>query len=309
MSLVICPIGTSDYKEWDAFVERSPQGTIFCTTKWLNLFEREYWIFGCYREGDSELQGGIAFFEDEDACYSGGTHTAITPFQGILVANPPEIKPVNLLSLQNKVTETLIEALSEYKTVEVCNHYNLTDVLPFVWAGYSQGVRATSVVDLSDLTETWRGMEKDHRNEINKAQRAGLTVKVNKGLTAFDYMYGETFARKGLERTASKELIQKLFQSIDNILYMVYQGTKPLAGAMMIWDSKRAYYILGASTENNVGASYLALWSAMGYVAEFRSEVDLVGINNKNIGLFKRGFGGTFKQYIEATKNTPSSRG
>lgn len=299
MSLEIAPIGKGGYEEWDRFVEQSPQGNIFSLTKWLKLFDKEYWILGC-RNG-TDLCGGIAYFSD-DNCYSGGSHCILTPFQGVLVRPPNGSKPVTVLSLQNKVTEAIIEELSEFKKVEISNHYTFPDVRPFIWNKYKQEVRYTMVVDISDLDKTWEMMESDTRNLIRKAENEGLVCKQTTGISAFIRLYAETFSRKKQTQTVSNELVQKIYKNIDNALFLVYQDKEPIAGVMMIWDNKRAHYLFGASLQNDIGASYLGLWEAMKEMSKTKNEVDLGGVNNRDIGLFKRGFGGELKQYIQVTK-------
>uniref|UniRef100_A0A6M3IIW2 Putative acetyltransferase n=1 Tax=viral metagenome TaxID=1070528 RepID=A0A6M3IIW2_9ZZZZ len=297
MLLQVKPLSKREHKDWDALVERSPQGTIFSTSRWLKLFDRDFWIYGVYDEGD-RLQGGMVFFDSETSCHSGGV---ITQFQGILVDNVT-MKPVKLLSHTINITEVIIESLEEYKHIEICNHYNLTDIRPFIWNKFKQEVRYTSVVNLSDLSKVWEEMDKDTRNQINLAEKSNLTIKINRGYIDFDRLYAQTFERKGLERTASAQLITKLFKYIDNFLYMVYKDGKPLAGVIIIWDEKRAYYILGASDTNDYGASYMALWSAFSHISEFKNEIDLVGVNNPMISMFKLSFGGDIKPYFVARR-------
>lgn len=294
MQLQVKPITKSGHKDWDAFVERSPQGTIFSTSRWLKLFNKEFWIYGVFDDGGN-IQGGIVFFDDEEGCYSGGANCAITPVQGVLIA-PLKSKPVALLSHTNKITQLLIESLEEYKNVEISN-YNLNDIRPFIWGGFTQSVGYTSVIDLSDLSKVWEEMDKDTRNQVHKAEMSALTVKINRGYPDFKRLYLKTFERKGLQPTASDKLLDKLFRYVDNFLYMVYKDSKPLAGVVIIWDEKRAYYILGASEPDNYGASYMALWSAFSHIAEFRNEIDLVGVNNPMISRYKMSFGGELKPY------------
>jgi len=190
------------------------------------------------------------------------------------------MKYTSQISLSNEI----VSALVPYCPQEFYNHYTFTDIRPFKWAGYDCNVRYTYVVDENITKEL---LEKQTRYEINRYE-SGF---IEGGIDLFDDFYGNTFLRKGIARTASSELIRRLYHVIPNHLYMTED-----AGVIMIRDSKRSYYILGASRDG--GSSAFCLWEAI--KAEGR-EVDLVGCNDYNIHLFKRGFSGKLMAYYGVT--------
>ena len=53
----------SDKKLWDSFVLNSPQSNLFCQTKFLDVFQKEYELFFVYK-GDSILLGAIIAKDD-----------------------------------------------------------------------------------------------------------------------------------------------------------------------------------------------------------------------------------------------------
>ena len=251
---------------WDAFVEASPQGSIFSTTKWLNLYEEPYKIWGWYK-GD-ELLGGVIDWEPHP----------LIPFQGIICKKVD--KYTTQMSLENEVSNGLMDVCPN----EFFNNYNFTDIRPFLWRGWKPIIRYTYLLDMND--DTWDNLEKQTRYEINN-------TKLETGFSTDDFndLYDITFARKGLKRPVGREFIEEIRSTIPNIMFVFYDNKKPSSGAMMIQDSKRWYYILGASTGENTSA--YALWKAFPMVGE----VDLVGCNDEKIGKFKKGFGGKLTPY------------
>lgn len=300
--ITVKALDIKEYPIWDGMVEKSPQGTIFSTTKWMSLYKSDFWLYACYN-GD-ELCGGIPFYNDkkEEGCYS-GINLPITPFQGILTLTNG-MKAVKQQSLNTEITETLIKGLDEFKCIEISNHYNFLDARPFIWNGYSTSLGYTYVVDISDISATWDNMEKDTRNYIGKAVKDGITIRESNDVAVFDRLYAATFSRKNLPRTAPKKMIEDLLKTIPSKLYLAYHNNKAVAGVVMMWDSKRAYYILGATAEGSDGASYLALWEAMQDMARIKPELDMVGCNNVRIGHYKKGFGGELKQYVKVRKTS-----
>ena len=249
-------------KEWDEFVEASPQGTIFSLTKWLDLFG-DYELLGYYKNGN--LTGGIVLQKP----------MPLTPFQGVLV-KPTEGKYTTRMSLENEVAEALIPAIGR---TTFSNHYNFIDIRPFLWHGFSSTIKYTYVWTPSCQ------LEKDTRYIINRYDKP-----IGKDFDRLDWLYTETFRRKKMERPVTSKFLKKMCEATSAEVF-----TTDGAGVILVKDSKRYYYIIGSS-DGHGESSYL-LWNAI----KDRNEVDMVGCNNKNIGLFKRGFGGELKPYYQVS--------
>lgn len=247
---------------WDNFVEESPQGTIFSTTKWLDLFG-DYELLGYYKNGN--LAGGMVLQKQ----------MPLTPFQGVLV-RAQDGKYATRMSLENEVVTALIPAMG--KRV-FCNHYALTDIRPFLWAGFTAGVKYTYVWTPSCE------MEKDTRYIINR-----YNAQIGQDFDKLDWLYTLTFQRKGMERPVSSKFLRRMCEA-TNAEVLTCDG----AGVILIKDSKRYYYIIGAS--DGEGASSYLLWNAI----KDKHEVDFVGCNDRKIGLFKRGFGGRLMPYYQVS--------
>ena len=278
----------TDYKIWDDFVEGSSQGTIFSTTRWMRLFG-EFKIYGYYRNG--ELTGGIAGFEHWinklGTFLSGAT---LTPFQGVITHEPKDAKYTTIIALNNEISLELKTHLeSIYSVIRISNHYMFPDVRSF--AGYKHEIKYTYVVNLSNMATLWGELDKDTRNYINHTK-----VRLARGVSpeAFYKLYQDMFTRKGMEPPISLEFIKNLYADLG-IGYSAW-GDDLLAASIVIYDRKRAYYILAASQPVNV-TNYL-MWEIFKDLAGMgHKEIDLVGANDPKIDLFKRGFGGRLMPY------------
>src|SRR5262249_32252429 len=51
------PVGVEDFEQWDALVQRSPQGTLFHSRLFLDALAMPYQLLGLFRQG--ELQAGF----------------------------------------------------------------------------------------------------------------------------------------------------------------------------------------------------------------------------------------------------------
>lgn len=273
---------------WDSFVDKSPQGTIFCKSNWLRLYDAPYRIYGYYK--GINLLGGICGFERlNGTIFDSGCRVLLTPFQGVLSLSMPDAKCQAIESKWCEIADNLLSSL-KYEHIGIGNNYNVKDMRPFTWLKYNHNVRYTYLVDLSDMEKLWLGLEKETRYEISRN-----TDKISEQkFEDFDRLYTVTFQRKQLDRPLKTDFLYKLYKTFPSVLI----GTQD-AMVYFIWDNKRAYYILGAS--NGTGSSGV-LWEGLKRMNELGlKECDLVGCNSRDIGHFKRGFGGKLIPYYCAT--------
>lgn len=264
----------TDYTIWDKLVAESAQGSIFSTTHWMSLFDKPFRLWGCYK-GD-ELIGGIGGFNEP---------TPLTPFQGIIVKETDGMNYGSIISRQTVVGLALLD----YCPNEFCNHWEFLDIRPFKWQGWIPDVKYTYVVYLDDMKRAWLNLDKDTRNVINVA---GDKFTANNSHYTFSELYKQTFQRKKLPIPVSDDLLRKVMDLPHTLVI-----NDEHAGVVMIRDNRRAYYILGASDNENDNSAPL-LWRALTLQAKAGvKEVDLVGCNSQQIGNYKKGFGGELMPY------------
>ena len=248
---------------WDKFVESSQQGTVFSTTKWLNLFDIPYKII------EHEWGGIVGFLTPE---FTSGY--ILTPFQGVLVKNIDGYKECKKLSIYSKLSNYIID---EVPKGTIYNHYTFSDIRSFIWRGWKPDIKYTFVV-----RPDWDKLEKQTRYEIS---RYDLPIE-HGDVEKLNFLYTETFKRKGMKRPVSEKFVERLCEEMNTEVY-----TTENSAACLIKDNKRSYYILGAS--DGTGESSYCLWNAI----KDLKEVDLVGCNDEKIAHFKKGFGGKLVPY------------
>ena len=184
----------------------------------------------------------------------------------------------------------------------------------------------TIVIDLRGTEdEILARMKQKTRYNIRLAGRKGVTVRAWDDIAAFHEMMQTTGGRDGFG-VHSREYYQRaydLFQpkGMAELLVAEYEG-KPLAALMVFISGNRAWYMYGASNneERNRMPTYLIQWEAMRWAKERGAELyDLYGVpdhdeeylekhftgTQRNEGLwgvyrFKRGFGGEVKRAAQA---------
>lgn len=182
----------------------------------------------------------------------------------------------------------------------------------------------TIVIDISGSEDDILAkMKQKTRYNIRLAGKKGVTVRAWDNIEAFHEMMLVTGGRDGFG-VHSLEYYQRAYallhsKGIGEILVAEYEG-KPLAALFVARSGSRAYYLYGASTneERNRMPTYILQWEAMKWAKEREcEEYDLWGVpdedeetleanfQQRHDGLwgvyrFKRGFGGELKRAAQA---------
>lgn len=171
--------------------------------------------------------------------------------------------------------------------------------------------------------EILSSMKPKCRYNIRLAEKKGVTVRAWDDIAAFHEMMIVTGGRDEFG-VHSKEYYQRAYDLFHpkgtcELLVAEYEG-KPLASLIVFANAKRAWYVYGASNneERNRMPTYLLQWEAIRWArARGCQEYDLWGVpdedettleaqfENRSDGLwgvyrFKRGFGGQIKRAAQA---------
>jgi lipid II:glycine glycyltransferase (peptidoglycan interpeptide bridge formation enzyme) len=182
----------------------------------------------------------------------------------------------------------------------------------------------TLIVDIRGSEEKILArMKQKTRYNIRLAEKKGVTVRAWDNIESFHKMMLLTGGRDGFG-VHSLEYYKQAYELLKpkgmcEILVAEYEG-KPLAALFVARNGNRAYYLYGASTdeERNRMPTYLLQWEAMKWAkARGCEEYDLWGVPDEDeatleasfetrrdglwgVYRFKRGFGGDLKRAAQA---------
>jgi len=182
----------------------------------------------------------------------------------------------------------------------------------------------TIIIDIKDSEEgILARMKQKTRYNIRLAEKKGVTVRPWDDIESFHKMMLLTGGRDGFG-VHSREYYQRAYELLHpkqmGELLLAEYDAKPLAALFVARNGNRAYYLYGASTdeERNRMPTYLLQWEAIKWAkARGCAEYDLWGVpdeeepsleahfETRHDGLwgvyrFKRGFGGELKRAIQA---------
>ena len=284
-----------EYPLWDALVEVSPQGSVFCRSWWLKATAGDVRVLGYFN--NENLVAGIPLYFEKRLGFMLCTMPKLTHTWGV-VMEPLSGKRVTISSREMEILRVFGERLKREKIFVQHFHPNLQNWLPFYWNGFRQTSRCTYLLDnLDDPDRLWSEMRENIRGDIRKAQDQGLMVSP----CGADCTFGaitKTFQRQRMRQPYSAEYFQQLYDAaIEKDAGKCFaardsQG-RVHAAAFLVWDRKAAYYLAGGGDPalRNSGATSFLVWHMIQFSAQRSLRFDFEGSVVKSLERFFRAFG------------------
>lgn len=294
---------------WDEFVNRSPQGSIFVKSFWLNIVGENYRIVGCFR--NDLLVGGIAFDTQKRSGFHLVKNSILTQYMGILYEHNAHLNRIRQASQEKEILTRIIAFLEKrYDRIAITHHPNVVDIRPFIWNAFTAEIRYSYWIDITDLDRVFKDIDKKKRNLIRKCEKENIRISISDDPISFHQLHARTFERQGQKCPVPQQLTCRIYEQLASIskcrLYFAENTDEcALSAAFVITDDKRAYYLMGATNPDFRvhGSSNLLLWKVMQDLSQNGVEVfDFYGANTDSIAWFKRGFGGHLNPYFRVRK-------
>jgi len=290
--------------EWNQFISNHPNGHVLQTGEWGELKAAFGWQALRVVNGDKGVQLLLRSLPM-------GFTLAYLP-KPISFDNKRLVEEVDSLCHANKSIMLKVEQ-DDWDSIPTRTSSALDG---FRVSPHSIQPKRTIVVDLSGSEEDILGrMKQKCRYNIRLAEKKGVTVRPWRDIKGFHDLMKLTGGRDGfgVHSLDYYDRVFKLFHpaGMAEMLVAEFEG-KPLAALMVFSRGKRAWYLYGASSdqERNRMPAYLLQWEAMRWAkSKGADEYDLWGVpdedentlesqfESRQDGLwgvyrFKRGFGG-----------------
>lgn len=304
LNFIIKDIQKEEYKEWDEFVDDSPYGTIFHKTYWLESFGEDFKIYGCFK--DNKLFAGLpVIFIDSSLGVRSIYHPELTAYLGIVFKELQD-KYVSEISQRKEVCTIIAKKLKDdFDDLYIKFSPNFNDLQSFIWEGFSAFVKYTYILDIEDLESVWMNMSTKRRNNMRRAKRDMICIDEEDKFDEILSIQQTSYERLGVDidfQTIASRHHEILKQKKKCHFFLAKKATgEPVAGAYMIWDNKRSYYIIGGydHIKSHHGALTLAVWEAIRYTKEELNlnQFDFVGSMVPDVENYFRKFGGILTPY------------
>lgn len=298
-------------KQWQEFLESTPQGSLFHRWEWQDVIEAGFGLrvnrLGLFDEGGG-LKGLLPLVERKMSLLK----LAGCPLSG---AATPHSGPLGEVSLSE-----VLAALEEYAAEKHLDYLELgfpvvkeEDVLKE--NGYT--IEELVTLDLpipADEPSLWARLEVRCRNAVRKAEKSGVEVFEPQSLEEWLEPYYElscgVYRRQEKEPPFSKEYFTALWQNLYScgdllVLLARYEG-KIIAGMIFPRDRNVGYYLDGVSDReyNKVAPNNVLQWEYLKRAQAMGIQLyDMVGANIPSIAKFKKSFGSAERNYLYAYRN------
>ena len=301
--------------EWNHFLEFHPNAHLLQMGGWGELKRGFGWkpVRVIY---DGEIGAQILFRRLPLGLTLGYMPRPAISFQQ-LAANDQFWQEVDYICKKNHAVFLKIEPDAWEDQLPITNHQ-------FRTSPHNIQPPRTITIDIKDSEEQILArMKPKCRYNIRLAEKKGVTVRTWDDIPAFHEMMTVTGGRDNFG-VHSKEYYQRAYELFHpkgtcELLVAEYES-KPLASLMVFANGKRAWYVYGASNEQerNRMPTYLLQWEAIRWAkARGCEEYDLWGVPDENeeileanfesrhdglwgVYRFKRGFGGQLKRAMQA---------
>lgn len=194
-------------------------------------------------------------------------------------------------------------------------HSDITDWLPFHWAGYKQTTRYSYILkEIKNQSQRWKNMSPKIRHDlINARDKHGINVK--KGISADEFMrvHTQSFDRQNLSVKGDPQLLLRLIKYCrernQGDLWGGYDEMGKLhAAVFIVWQPGCAYYLAGGGNPElrASGANSLVLWEAINYVSGITDTFDFEGSMLAGVEHYFRKFGTIQVPYFTITRGKMS---
>jgi len=297
----------SEYFQWNDFVQKSPQGSLFSETWYLDILKVKYQVL-CVIDEDNSIIAGIVLAKNQINTYS---NPMLDKYLGVIFSEKQVCVSQKVVSKQFVVIELLITELEKYKSFDYYFHPNFKNWTPFHWNGFTQQTRYTYRIDLGvDLESIKSKFHTNTKRNIKNAIKNNVRVETKIDFESFYQIINKTFLRQGSKAPFDKKVIQSYIRQLEEKGSFVTFGAYSEDGILLsvcgiAFDKKSSYLLLnGVDVENEVrGANALMISHSIEYFKDRCDLYDFEGSMLPGIEQFYRRFGGDLISYYRIWKD------
>jgi len=304
-------LNENDYPLWDSFVESSPQGTFFNSTRWAKLlsriFERPFHIV--VAKNDERIISGMLLFEHGRFGYRLSTNIPFYPYSGPLFAAPIDEKPQKTIARQLESGRTLAAFLAgNFAFYQFRSHFNYIDLRAFQWTGHKIQPHYTYLLPLSADGRQETRFSQSVRRKCKKAREQGAQIIESVDADTIANLYGLSYSHHGISPPVSETKIGALAREITGWPQACIRAVKIndsiKACRVIIKSGSSAFDCIAGSDHSDADAATWLLVRMLGELSNDCAQFDFLGAGHPQVEQFKRGFGGELKCGFEV-ENIP----
>jgi hypothetical protein len=287
-----------EYPEWDNLIDRSPNGTIFHYSWWLQTTSADFTILAIRNERGVIVAGMPIPFERRHGLKLFRS-PRMTPYLGPVFDVSNIDNTCDRLHFMRTNGELLARNIKSYDCVRYVAGACAPDLQGFLWAGFRVNLAYTfRFPSTHTLDQITAGMTRTHLQKLTKAMRLNLTVVRDEGIEDLVLLYRKTFEKQGLKPTCSEDFLRRLWnaaysQERAHLYVARTRDEKPVAALLTVYDNRTTYQIVSGVNPDfrEIPGAYLILWKAMQDTLLAGRDYDFEGSGLRGVECFYRRWG------------------
>ena len=285
-------IGDADLPKYNELVDSSEDGTIFHKTWWHDIIKsnnNNYYIkyYGIYEKDNLIAAMPIPTFIKLKFKFI--YNPKFTPYLGPIFINN---RDSNCKKITNYTREKRMKELFAHEMVNdgLCMYYsfnsNNNDFQPFKWNNFDLGVHYSYRLKLKNFTNIYYNMAKNRRNDIEKRNKEFHKI-VFGNIDDLILLSNKTMKRQS-RRPLDASLLKTIYYICNDnnkgeVITLYDECNCPKASILLVWDSKRSYYLAGGMDNDTRGDMSLLIWKSIEYLHDnlYIPEFDFEGSDIK----------------------------
>jgi len=302
---------------WDAFVESSPQGSIFVTSGWIRACEKilnsKAFIITIQDDKDRILAGFPVIPGKSRFGFRILQTPPLTPYFTIAFAPSTTEKSEKIINHQLELVAMVITELQEggFAKIEFKCDPAILDIREFLWQKWEVWVCYTFIGRLNTNTDILSRFNYDIRRQVNKCLRENMQVKLSSqplaDLPLFYVLYNKTWAKqdkKAPRQDTIRFFLEEAVKRNSARMYLGYaENGELISGAIVLLSSRGIahYWVAGTDPDFlDTGITPFMIYKIMlDQESSTFALFDFDGANIRSIAAFKNHFGGNLTPYFQ----------
>ncbi len=244
-----------------------------------------------------------------------GTHVSprlLLSYNGIVLRRYETRYPSEQTARHIKIMTCLVDGLSHrgYAQITLNCRSSITDLRPFLSAGWSASPFYTYIVPVADLELLWSRIEQNLRRLIKRCEKDGMTVTDDCDFEAFYRLHTNTMERKGQAPYLPEPAFRQYFETLQaanlcRLFHARLPDGRPIATQLVLLGPSPVTHTVSAAADPEflrTGVAALLRWKAFKAVSAMGfSGNDLTGAGLSPVTHFKSQLGGDLQLFLVAS--------
>lgn len=259
-----------DYPEWDDLIDKSPHGTIFHYSWWLQTTATNFSILVIRNEGGAII-AGMPIPRERRPGLKLLCSPSLTPYLGPVFDLSSMDNTCDRLHFMRSNGEILARNIESFDSVRYVAGPSAPDLQGFLWAGYRVHLAYTfRFRSTHTLEQVTAGMTRTHQQKLTQASRLKLRVFRDDGLDDLIALNRVACAKQRLKPVCSPDFLRRLWnaaysQERAHLYVARASDDNPVAALLAVHDNRTTYQIVsGVNPEfHDTPGAHLVLWNAL----------------------------------------------